>query len=63
MNIQKPIGSRLLARDLPGGSLVNIHVNESEDELPSLTFVPYRMGNVELTLSDLLYIAEWAQKP
>lgn len=64
MKIQKLIGSKLLARDLPNQSLMNIQVVAVKGE-SSLLFTPYGPPGCEreISLSDLSYIVEWASKP
>lgn len=66
MYIHKPIGSRIDSCELPGGSTVNITVVEASDGLPSLRITAKYSWQVtrgvDLTIADLLFIADWAQK-
>lgn len=61
LSIEKPIGSKLNSKDLPGESQVQVQVVKGLDGMPDLRLTssigrPY----AELSISDLKFLCEWA---
>lgn len=63
MMIQRPIGAKLPLCELPGGSFVNTEVIEGPDGLPDLRLQHPTGRPVDLSISDLQAILNWAARP
>lgn len=65
MMIRKPIGAILQYHQLPNKSYVNVEVVENSDGIRDVILThSHDMGcSLYITISDFLFIAEWAQQP
>lgn len=65
MHVLKPIGAILQYHQLPNQSYVNVEVVKNSDGIRDLILMhSHDMGcSLYITISDFLFIADWAQKP
>lgn len=63
MMILKPTGAILPCCELPGGSFVNTKVIDASDGLPDLELTHPSGGRLQVSITDLRTIIDWACSP